>query len=146
PNRTDSTKFPILDGGAVRLDNADLITSDVTFFHNTATDNGGAVALVATLKFAGNSIFNGTTFNDNFAGLGGGAVAVNEDSGATIYMTFSFNDTTFDANVSLTGGGAASGEPVEYDLVRVKVTNNEGAVGGISGSIVHADKVVLDGL
>lgn len=47
--------FPVLDGGAVRLDNADLITNNVTFFHNTSADNGGAVALNARYGFNGRS-------------------------------------------------------------------------------------------
>ena len=99
-NRVDPGEFPVLDGGAVRLDNADLITNNVTFLRNTATDNGGAVALDARLKFFGSSQFNNTTFQENYAGKIGGAVAVLQpDTAPVIYTTFAFTNSTLDANV-----------------------------------------------
>ena len=125
PNRTDPGLFPVLDGGAIRLDNADLITNNVTFLRNTATDNGGAVGLDARFLFRGDTQFNDTMFNENYAGKIGGAVGVSQPA-SVITTTVTFTDSTLDANVSLTGAGAAGGELVEFDLVRVKVTNNRG--------------------
>lgn len=137
PNRIDPD-FPVLDGGAVRLDNADLITNNVTFFHNTSADNGGAVALNARYGFSGRSQFNDTVFEDNFAGKLGGAVsALQPDRAPTIFTVFTFTDSTLEANVSLTGAGAAHGDPVFFEFERSIVRENRGEVGGVSASIVH---------
>jgi hypothetical protein len=138
-NFTDPKLFPVLDGGAIRLDNADIRTNGVNFTNDTATDNGGAVALDARLGFLGDGQFNTTTFTNNYTGLVGGAVYVTQTGTAPAILTgFTFTDSTLTGNVSLTGAGGAGGEPVEYDFVRTKIANNTGAVGGVSGSLVRA--------
>jgi len=146
PNLTDPEQFAVLDGGAVRLDNADFIATNVSFIGNTATDNGGAVSLDARLKFPGSLQFTNTTFDGNDAGLSGGAVFVTQlDTSPTIFSTAVFTNSTLTNNVSLTGGGAAGGDNVEYDLNQTLIQNNTGAVGGISGALVRTDGSLFQG-
>ncbi|HEY3789090.1 MAG TPA: hypothetical protein VGL71_09555, partial [Urbifossiella sp.] len=144
-NFTDPTLFPVLDGGAIRLDNADVVATDVSFTNNTTSDNGGAVAVDGRLGFLGNSEFDGATFDGNDAGLVGGAVVVNQtDTAPAIETLVTFMQSSLTNNLSLTGAGGAGGELVEYDLNQTLVQNNEGTVGGVSGTLVRTNGSLFD--
>ena len=146
PNLTDPDQFPVLDGGAIRLDNANLQATNVSFIDNTSTDNGGAVSLDARLKFPGSLQFTNATFDGNDAGKSGGAVFVTQlDAGSAIFSGATFTNSTLTNNVSLTGGGATGGDNVEYDLNQTLIQNNTGAVGGVSGALVRTDGSLFQG-
>lgn len=142
-NRADGG-FPLLDGGAVRTDNADLIATDVTFENNTSADGGGAVAIDGVIGFAGRSVLTRTRFINNYAGkAGGGLLVAQVDSGSSISSNAIINDSVFNGNISLTGAGAAEGATTELILNRTQVINNQGEVGGVSAAITTATDTVF---
>ena len=76
-NRTNPGFPADLSGGAILIDNGNLIANDVTFSQNSASNNGGAVAIEGINGFVGsNSVGGGSLFSQNDAGNAGGAVYI----------------------------------------------------------------------
>jgi len=106
------------DGGAVRVDGADLLVEDTIFLDNATSDSGAAIWIQDGALTLRNSQLQ---YSD--AGEDGGAVWV---SGGSLSAT----DVVFFGNTSGGSGGALYAADAVLDLHGVQVWSNEAAVDG----------------
>lgn len=127
-------------GGAIRLEDIDLLASGVVFSGNQAYD-GGAVYAVLGAEQALDLRFEGCSFEGNVSSGYGGAVALETAwSGEPADYHISFVDSVFRDNLSGSRGGAVSldGDASELSVEGCSFEDNTSILASAGGAIfVH---------
>lgn len=161
------------DGGAIFVNSGTVSISGTTFTNNSSVDDGGAMYLIGGTTTITGSTFSGntgsdiaggiridadntsisnTTFLNNTsnaintpAGVGGGAIFINETANATTITLSTFNgNTTSRANTSR--GGAIYNEGTNVVVANSTFTGNTATetVGGTAGDVAQGGAIFQD--
>lgn len=127
---------PVLEGGAIRAFNADLVVTNSQFVGDAAAISGGAVAVTN-----GNATFDGVEFLDNLAEAAGGAInAFNSD--------IVVRNSTFEDNLGRNAGGALRlSNRVELGIFTATISDSvfiENKTNGGGGAISTGGIIALD--
>ena len=131
-------------GGALVSSTTSTVITDVDFVNNVSSQRGGGLVIAAE-----NVVVNSSTFDNNEAGLLGGAIDGDFTGGAPLDMTI--NDSTFTNNfiTATTAGFTGGGAIFSFDDVFINNSTfdgNSGTNGGQAGAInVQAAILEIDG-